>query len=160
MIINTELENKGNIFPSHIVQFKKDVDTLYFSTENNVVLQLTVIRDSVLRFRYTTTGTFDNDFSYAITKYASTGYNKLEIEELEDVYLITTSKLVCHVSKADLRVKLYDAKDGTLINEDEIGFHWEESYEYGGNIVKMSKVVNDRECYYGLGDKPEHLNLK
>lgn len=160
MIINTELENKGNIFPSHIVQFKKDVDTLYFSTENNVVLQLTVIRDSVLRFRYTTTGTFDNDFSYAITKYASTGYNKLEIEELEDVYLITTSKLVCHVSKADLRVKLYDANDGTLINEDEIGFHWEESYEYGGNIVKMSKVVNDRECYYGLGDKPDHLNLK
>lgn len=160
MIINTELEQKGNLFPSQIIKFKKDVDTLYFSTENNVVLQLKILRDSVLRFRYATTGTFDNDFSYAITKYASTGYNKLEIEELQGSYIVTTKKLICHISKSDLRIKIYDAIDGTLVNEDEIGFHWEESYEYGGNIVKMSKVVCDRESYYGLGDKPDHLNLK
>lgn len=24
----------------------------------------------------------------------------------------------------------------------------------------MSKTINDRESYFGLGDKPEHLNLK
>ena len=77
MIVNTELENKGNLFPSKIIDFKKDVDTLYFSTDNDVILQLTVVRDSLLRFRYTTVGNFDNDFSYAITKYASIGYNKL-----------------------------------------------------------------------------------
>ncbi len=160
MIVNTELEQKGNLFPSKIISYKKDVDTLYFYTDNEVVLQLTVVRDSVLRFRYTTTGTFENDFSYAITKYASTGYNKLEIEDLNGNYVITTSKLICKISKDNLQVSIYDAKDNTLINQDEVGFHWEESYEYGGNIVKMSKVINDRESYYGLGDKPEHLNLK
>ena len=80
MITNTELENKGNQFPSKIISFRKDVDKLYFSTENGVILQLTVVRDSLLRFRYTTVGMFENDFSYAITKYASIGYNKLEIE--------------------------------------------------------------------------------
>ncbi|WP_040278602.1 glycoside hydrolase family 31 protein [Psychroserpens damuponensis] len=160
MIVNTELENKGNLSPSKIINFKKDVDTLYFSTENDVVLQLTVLRDSVLRFRYTTTGTFDNDFSYAITKYASTGYNHLEIEETEIAFVITTKKLICHISKANLGVKIYDAVDNVLINEDESGFHWEESYEYGGDIVKMSKVSKDGESYYGLGDKPSHLNLK
>jgi alpha-glucosidase len=32
-------------------------------------------------------------------------------------------------------------------------FHWEESYEFGGNIVKMSKASKDGECFYGLGDK-------
>ena len=160
MIINTELEQKGNLFPSKIIAFKKDVDTLYFSTDNDVVLQLTVLRDSVLRFRYTTTGTFDNDFSYAITKYASTGYNHLTIEEDEINYIITTSKLICYISKEDLKVSLYDAKDNELINQDEAGFHWEESYEFGGNIVKMSKASNDGESYYGLGDKPNHLNMK
>ena len=36
MIVNTELEQKGNLFPSQIIKFKKDVDTLYFYTENNV----------------------------------------------------------------------------------------------------------------------------
>ncbi len=160
MITNTELEKKGNLFPSKIIDYKKDVDTLYFYTDNDVVLQLRVVRDSVLRFRYTTTGNFEKDFSYAITKYASTGYNKLEIEDLNGEYVITTSKLICKITKANLLVSIYDAKDNTLINKDESGFHWEESYEYGGNIVKMSKIINERESYFGLGDKPEHLNLK
>mgnify|MGYP001822304899 FL=1 len=160
MITNTELEHKGNLFPTKIISFRKDVDTLYFTAENDVILQLTVLRDSVLRFRYTTTGNFKNDFSYAITKYASTGYNHLHIEEKAKHYIITTSKLICHVSKDNLAITLYDAKDNTLINQDEFGFHWEESYEYGGNVVKMSKVSQDGESFYGLGDKPQHLNLK
>ncbi|MEZ4802739.1 MAG: glycoside hydrolase family 31 protein [Gelidibacter sp.] len=160
MIVNTELEHKGNLFPSKIVAYKKDVDTLFFTAENDVILELTIVRDSVLRFRYTTTGTFDKDFSYAITKYASTGYNELEIVEAETAYKITTSKLICVIQKSNLKISIYDALDGKLINQDELGFHWEESYEYGGNIVKMSKLSHDGECYFGLGDKPVELNLK
>ena len=102
MIVNTELEHKGNLFPSKIVSYKKDVDTLFFSAENDVILELTIVRDSVLRFRYTTTGTFEKDFSYAITKYASTGYNRLEIDEDVNHYKITTSKLRCVIQKSDL----------------------------------------------------------
>ena len=160
MIINTELEYKGNLFPSKIISFKKDVDRLYFTTDNDVVLQLTIVRDSVLRFRYSTTGLFDKDFSYAITKYASTGYNELEITEDKERFIIITSKLICHVHKADLGVAIYDAQDNTLISQDEAGFHWEEYYEHGGNIVKMSKISHDGESFYGLGDKPQSLNLK
>ena len=160
MITNTELEQKGNLFPTRVISFKKDVDTLHFYTENDVVLELTIVRDSVFRFRYTTTGTFESDFSYAITKYASTGYNFLQIDDNEDNYTVTTAKLICEISKADLRIKLFDAADKTLLNEDELGFHWEESYQFGGNIVKMSKVSHDGESYFGLGDKPVELNLK
>ncbi|WP_299050354.1 glycoside hydrolase family 31 protein [uncultured Polaribacter sp.] len=160
MIVNTELEQKGNLFPSEIINYKKDVDTLYFTTKNNVVLQLTVVRDSVLRFRYSTTGKFENDFSYGITIHASRGYNFLEVEEKETEYIVTTSKLICKVEKASLQVSLYDAKDNVLINQDEIGFHWEESYQYGGDIVKMSKISQKAESYYGLGDKPVDVNLK
>lgn len=160
MIVNTELEQKGNLFPTKIISYKKDVDTLYFTAENNVILELTVVRDSVLRFRYTTTGTFEKDFSYAITKYSNKGFNKLEIIEADTAYKITTSKLICVILKSNLKVSIYDALDGKLINEDELGFHWEESYEYGGNIVKMSKQSHDGECYFGLGDKPVELNLK
>lgn len=160
MIINTELEYKGNLFPSKIIQFKKDVDRLYFTTNNNVILELTIVRESVLRFRYTTTGLFEKDFSYAITKYARTGYNHLEITEDQDRYIITTSKLICHVHKQDLGVAIYDAQDNTLLSQDEAGFHWEENYEFGGNIVKMSKISHDGESFYGLGDKPQNLNLK
>ncbi|MCA0930851.1 glycoside hydrolase family 31 protein [Lutimonas saemankumensis] len=160
MILNTELEHKGNLFPSKVVSYRKDVDTFYFTTDNYVVLQVTVRRDSVIRFRYSTKTIFDNDFSYAITKYASEGYNHLELTEDETHYIITTAKLICKISKTDLRKSIYDAKDDKLICEDELGFHWEESYEFGGDIVKMSKVSQDSEAFYGLGDKPVHINLK
>ncbi|MBD0823293.1 glycoside hydrolase family 31 protein [Aestuariibaculum marinum] len=160
MILNTELEYKGNLFPSHIISYEKNLDTLNFTTENGVILQITVQRDSVLRFRFTTSGIFENDFSYAITKYASRGYNHLEVEEEEDKYIIITAKLKCHVNKADLRTAIYDAQTNDLICEDELGFHWEESYEFGGDIVKMSKVAQEGESYYGLGDKPADVNLK
>ncbi|PQJ69385.1 glycoside hydrolase family 31 protein [Polaribacter butkevichii] len=160
MIVNTELEQKGNLFPSEIVSYKKDVDTLYFTTKNNVILQLTVVRDSVIRFRYSTTGKFENDFSYGVTIHASRGYYFLDVTEDETHYIVTTSKLICKIEKSSLQVKLFDAIDLKLINEDEIGFHWEESYEYGGDIVKMSKACQRAESFYGLGDKPVDVNLK
>lgn len=159
MIVNTELQQKGNQFPNHIIDYKKEVDTLYFTTENEVILQLTILRDSVIRFRYATGGVFENDFSYAIDENASQGYNHLEISEEEKYYVVTTAKLVCKIEKSSLQTAIYD-KEGNLINEDEIGFHYEESFEYGGNIVKMSKRGQHAESYYGLGDKPMHLNLR
>jgi len=160
MITNTELEKKGNLFPSKIISCKKEVDTFYFATDNKVVLQLTVLRDSILRFRYTTNINFDKDFSYAIDERASRGYNHLSTKEDDNNYIITTSKLICNIQKNDLRIVIYDAVDKSIISQDEFGFHWEESYEYGGNIVKMSKVAQEGESYYGLGDKPVHSNLR
>lgn len=160
MILNTELEHKGNLFPSKIIKYEKNLNILSFTTNNGVILQVTVRRDSILRFRYTTTGIFETDFSYAITKYASRGYNHLEVTEDDSKYIITTAKLICNIYKSDLRIAIFDVKDNSLICEDELGFHWEESYEHGGNVVKMSKVSQQGESYYGLGDKPVDNNLK
>ncbi|PKP40584.1 MAG: glycosyl hydrolase [Bacteroidetes bacterium HGW-Bacteroidetes-13] len=159
MITNTELEYKGNLFPLKCFSFTKNVNILEFKTENDVTLQLSIIRDSVLRFRYSTDGYFNEDFSYAIDEAASIGYNSLDIKELEEMYLIETGKLKCYVHKEDLRISIHDKSDQVIL-EDELGFHWEEDYEIGSNIVKMSKVSQDAESYYGLGDKPTHFNLK
>lgn len=159
MITNTELEYKGDLFPSKIISFIHESDSILFYTDNNVILKLTVLRDSLIRFRYTTKGYFSNDFSYAIDKSQSHGYNHLDVKEEEEYFQITTSKVICKIQKVDLRIGIYDTEDAPIL-EDEIGFHWEESYEFGGNIVKMSKSSRDGESYYGLGDKATHLNLK
>ncbi|MFD0861643.1 glycoside hydrolase family 31 protein [Sungkyunkwania multivorans] len=159
MITNTELEQKGNVFPNNIVSHQRDADTFTFTTANNVLLQVKVIRDSVLRFRYATEGNFEPDFSYAIDDQASTGYNHLEFEENTYAFVIKTAKLVCHIAKVNLKKTIYDV-DGALICDEESGFHWEYDYESGGNIVKMSKIAQKAESYYGLGDKPMHFNLK
>jgi alpha-glucosidase len=159
MITNTELEYKGDLYPTKIVSFEHEVDSVCFHTDNSVILKVTVLRDSLIRFRFTTKGYFSNDFSYAIDKSHSHGYNFLEVSEDEDYYQIKTSKVQCRIQKIDMRLSIFDLNENVIL-EDELGFHWEESYEYGGNIVKMSKASKDGECFYGLGDKATQLNLK
>ncbi len=160
MILNENIERKGDLYPAKIIDHKKDLDTFFFTAENGVILQLTVMRDSVVRFRYTTTNKFEDDFSYAIDKKVIDGYSFLDFEEDDDKFTIITDKLFIHVQKSNLKIKIHDATDNQLILNDEQGFHWEESYELGTDIVKMSKHSEDAESFYGLGDKPEHLNLK
>ncbi|AKA34014.1 glycoside hydrolase family 31 protein [Flagellimonas lutaonensis] len=159
MITTTQVQKKGNQFPNEIVDFKQERDRLYFTTKNGVILELTVLRDSVIRFRYATEYVFEPDFSYAISDDVSLGFNSLEVEDGKLEYLITTSKLRIYINKGNLKVKITDL-EGTIINEDETGFHWEENFDYGGNIVKMSKVTQSAESYYGMGDKASHTNLK
>jgi alpha-glucosidase len=145
MITNTELEYKGNLYPNNISDFKREADKLFFTTENGVILEITILRDSVVRFRYATENIFEPDFSYAISEDASTGYNELEIEETPTEYLIRTAKLKILVDKQTLRTQISDL-EGNIIN--------------GGNTVKMSKITQSSESFYGLGDKATHSNLK
>jgi len=159
MITNTEIERRGNQYPNQITEFRQDNDKLYFTTENGVILEVTVMRDSAIRFRYATEHVFEPDFSYAISDDVSLGYNELNIDEEPAEYVITTGKIKIYIKKANLKIQITDLEDN-IINEDEQGFHWEESYDYGGNIVKMSKITQSAESYYGMGDKASHTNLK
>ncbi|GMN11825.1 glycoside hydrolase family 31 protein [Croceitalea sp. MTPC9] len=159
MITNTEIERRGNQHPNQITEFSQDNDKLYFTTQNGAILEITVMRDSAIRFRYATEHVFEPDFSYAISDNVSLGYNELDVKEEPPEYVITTGKIKIYIKKANLKVQITDLEDN-IINEDEKGFHWEESYDYGGNIVKMSKVTQSAESYYGMGDKASHTNLK
>jgi len=159
MITNTELEYKGNLYPNTIVDYSRDTDKLYFTTSNGVILEMTILRDSIFRFRYATENIFEPDFSYSISEDVSIGYNHLQVEENATEYLVNTAKLRVLVDKKTLRIQISDL-DGNIVNEDELGFHWEENYEFGGNSVKMSKITQNAESFYGLGDKAAHSNLK
>ncbi|QLG46447.1 glycoside hydrolase family 31 protein [Costertonia aggregata] len=159
MITNTELEYKGNLYPNHIVHFEQDNEKLSFTTENGVILQVTILRGSVIRFRYATDYNFEPDFSYAIDPDATLGYSTLEVTDTATEYLIKTARVIVLIDKKTLRVQISDL-EGNIINEDELGFHWEENYEFGGNTVKMSKITQTGESFYGMGDKATHSNLK
>ncbi|NQZ44995.1 MAG: DUF4968 domain-containing protein [Flavobacteriaceae bacterium] len=159
MITNTEVERRGNLYPNQIVDFRQDKDRVYFTSQNGVILEITVLRDSALRFRYATEHVFEPDFSYALDDDISLGYNELEVKDEIPEYVIITAKLRIYVNKETMKVQIADLDD-LVINEDETGFHWEENFDYGGNIVKMSKVTQSGESFYGMGDKASHTNLK
>ena len=126
MITNTELEYKGDLYPTKIVSFEQDeVDSISFYTDNSVILRVTVLRDSLIRFRFTTKGYFSNDFSYAIDKSHSHGYNLLEVTEENEYYQIRTNKVKCKIQKLDMRLSIYDLDDAVIL-EDELGFHFDD----------------------------------
>ncbi|MBT8296598.1 MAG: DUF4968 domain-containing protein, partial [Gramella sp.] len=159
MITNTELEHKGNLYPTGLISFEHDQDSISFITKNGVRLLIQVLRDNMLRLRYSTTGIFAHDFSYAVDENHPHGFNQLQVEETDTHIVITTEKFICKVARDDIRVGMYTL-EGKPVLEDELGFHWEESFEFGGNFVKMSKSSREQENYFGLGDKPTNFNLK
>ena len=103
MITNTEIEKRGNQHPNHIVDFKHENDKIFFTTQNGVILEITILRDSAIRFRYATEHVFEPDFSYAISDDVSLGYNNLTVKEEIPEYVITTSKVKIFVNKTDLK---------------------------------------------------------
>lgn len=159
MITNTEYKHRGIMLPNQVVEFSQDQDKVRFTSQNGVVLEITVLRDSAVRFRYATYHDFEPDFSYALSDDVSVGYHTLEIKEEKPEFVITTAKIKIYVNKENMKIQITDLDD-MVINQDAEGFHWEENYDYGGDVVKMSKMTQSGESFYGMGDKASHTNLK
>ncbi|MEL6986460.1 MAG: glycoside hydrolase family 31 protein, partial [Bacteroidota bacterium] len=115
--------------------------------------------ERIVRIRYATEGLFERDFSYAIDPNYSKESIDYRLTEDELIYRLNVGKVNCIIKKANGKLTFLD-DDGRVINEDEKGFHWEEHTQFGGNIVQMSKKVQEGEHYFGLGDKPVHSNMR
>ncbi len=148
-------------YPGSLVQVDENSkdQCITFTAENDVVLQLYVVTEHILRFRYSPDGYFHNDFSYGIAPDFTKVKVDFHLDEHPEYYQISTRAVDCRIAKDNMAVKILD-KNGTVINEDEKGFHWEENEKYGGYIVQMTKKMQEREAFYGLGDKPTDLNLR
>jgi len=154
-IIFTEKE----FHPIKLAEFNFQNNCLTLTDENSLSIKISVVTDYIFRVRYGIEGIFERDFSYALDPKFEFDSVKCQLEE-EDAYLIlSTAQVKCKIAKANLAISFLDEKD-TIINEDEKGFHWEKNEKYGGNIVQLSKKLQAKEAFYGLGDKPSELNLR
>jgi len=130
-----------------------------FLTENGVLLRLTLVAEGVIRFRFSPEGRFEDDFSYAVVPQPGPPPDHERVE-FGDGIAIRCGALSIRVSRHNLKTTITDATSGEVLCEDEKGFHWETNRRYGGEIVKMSKVCQYGEHFYGLGDKSCELNLR
>ena len=147
--------------PGPIARAEHTGNRVVFTCQNGVRLVLTVVSDKILRFRYLTDTPLEPDFSYAVPAetLAQAAPQLLEFREKHDHYRLTTARLICIVRKNSLKTKVLD-RSGTVLSDDNKGFHWEYDYDTGNDIVKMSKHVPADVLYYGLGDKPANMNLR
>ena len=162
MLNDLAARGQENQAPGAVLRAEQQGQRFLFTCDNGVRLALYVITDKILRFRYLTDGPLEPDFSYAVPADKAGGWQEpgfLEFKEKADHYRLTTARLICLVQKEDLRTRVLD-RSGTVLSEDEKGFHWEQPYDTGNDIVKMSHRVPSGGHYYGLGDKPDNMNLR
>lgn len=158
LIFNTALlaffTDNGTDFISagDIKSLKTHEDHLEFRLEN-ALLNIYIIDQNIIRFRYTNQDEFSKTPSYSAIY--QLGETEFETQEKENFYEISTNELIVRVSKEPCRVSIYD-KSLNLINEDEKSFGI--SFDY--DEVRCFKRLFPDEQFYGLGEKTGGLNKR
>ena len=155
---NNSTINKTEFYPGKVKSWTRDNDLCTFYCDNGVTLQVFVLSDSMLRFRFSIDHYIPKDFSYAVNPDFKPGEGYFQITESATQFSIKTDKLICKLSKDGLKTRILNKNKEIILNDDK-GFHWEES-ENGNPIVQMSKNTHPEESFFGLGDKSCHLNLR
>lgn len=159
MEVRRQGSRKTKRSPQLVNSWEQDGNKFYLHCPQTT-LEVVVCTARIIRFRFSPEGFFGNDFSYALEVaggYPSEPCN-YELVEVQDEYHILTDSLTCKISKT-LHISIFN-KDGKLISEDERGFHWENHEKYGGDIIYSSKKIQEQESFFGLGDKPNTLNIR
>ncbi|MEM6264921.1 MAG: glycoside hydrolase family 31 protein [Bacteroidota bacterium] len=148
---------QGKRTPQLVYRWEKTGAICHFYAPQTT-LEVSVVTDHILRFRYSPYGSLMQNFSYAIREDLPTPPTSIKVEEHDDSFFLETNSLRCVISKT-LHISIYNL-DGQLVVEDERGFHWEESHQHGGNFVYCSKRIQEQEVFFGLGDKTGNFNLR
>ena len=158
MQISTKNENySAKYYPNNLVKWEQKGNFFYFYT-SSTILEIKVINDKIIRFRYAADGQFHRDFSYGIVSDLQESIISLNVYDSGEEVGIITEKVKCLVSKENLHIKITD-QNNKVILEDEAGFHWQHYLKKGGKIVYCSKKIQKGEVFYGMGDKPCELQI-
>ncbi len=145
--------------PGKVIGYEEIINGVSITTENQVMIQISFLSMDIIRVRYCTGDRFDDHFSYAINKQFQSDEFTLTIINNRQDLIVKSDTVIVNIHKPNAKIIFTDTS-GNIICRDERGFHWEEHPVYGGDIVKMSKVIQEGEHFYGMGDKTMHLNLR
>lgn len=152
---------RADLAPGKVVSISRPHDgAVDLLTDNQVLLRVEVIEDTIVRFRFNVEGAFESDFSYALDPAYQPQRPEIKVLESADGIAIRTAKLVVRIARSGLRCTITDAITSQILSQDEPGFHWHDNARFGGEVVKMTKACLTGEHFYGLGDKSCDLNLR
>ena len=121
----------------------------------NAVMQITALREDILRIRVASQGSLPEDASWAVL--ASARFQKTPVANEEDSGSVGfhTAALRVRVDRATMRMRVTDLS-GTIIQEDAIN----RPIEFHGPAFRVYKTMRPEEHYFGLGDKPGPLDRR
>ncbi|WMN13078.1 glycoside hydrolase family 31 protein [Marivirga salinae] len=150
-------QKEEEFYPGGIISWKQKKGRLKIYAQNST-LELSIISEKILKFRYANDGYFEDDFSYAIDPEFELGNTNYQFEAQQDSLIIKTELLQCIIKKSDATIKILN-KNGKILIEDEKGYHWKDERRFGGHVVISTLKSSKTNKYYGLGDKTGNLNL-
>lgn len=130
----------------------------YYFTDGSATVEVKVVSDEVIRIRLAPQHQFLEDFSYAVEK-KDQHVAVFEFKDTSDAYTVRTNTVSCKIDKQSFLISFED-RNGKVINRDHSPMHWEENTDFGGYYVYCTKYLPQTEAFYGLGDKPSHLNIR
>lgn len=145
-------------FPDTLLFWERRDQFLYFHC-SKTVLEVKLVSDKIVRFRFAPYGNFQRDFSYSTAPAYGMANVEATVEETESEMIISTAFIHCFISKEKLTIRIED-KEGLILSEDEKGYHWEDHKAFGGEIVFNTRKVQPGEHFYGLGDKSTDIDLR
>src|SRR3954469_20006835 len=94
-------------YPGKILNHKREGNLLWFYTDETV-MEVRVVSDKIIRFRYAADGFFQKDFSYAVADEATSKKSTLKFKEDSTKFELATTAVVCHIYKKNIRVVIYN----------------------------------------------------
>jgi alpha-glucosidase len=142
------------------MEFRPDVilsysvrDNVYeFVCKNRIVLRIEAISADVVRFRYSHTGRFAEDFSYSIDAVSERA--EMDFKDEGERYKLKIGGTVVVLYKQGMLVQIKNANGDLVLNEPKTGGYYARSTMMKSTVeVRMTKLSGLKEEFFGLGDK-------
>src|SRR5437870_3728862 len=94
-------------FPSEVTSWKQEGNIFYFNTADTS-LEVKLLSDKIIRFRYAPENKFQRDFSYAVVDGLQSKPVNLSVYEDKLKFDIMTEYLVIQIYRKNLKVTILD----------------------------------------------------
>jgi alpha-glucosidase len=118
-------------------------------------MQITALRENVLRVRVGPQGILPEDASWAVLPDARSSRAQVSVEEDAGFVGFRTAALRVRIERATLRLRVSDLA-GAVIQDDAKN----RPIEFHGPAFRVYKTMRPEEHYFGLGDKPGPLDRR
>ena len=119
------------------------------------VMQVTALREDLLRVRVGATGTLPEDASWAVLPASRTAMVVVKAESNEKSVGFATSKLRVTIDRQPLAMTVTDLAGNVIVQDVP-----EHPVEFHGAEFRVYKQSPEDEHYFGLGDKPGPLDRR